>query len=114
MTHTYDDPRSCEMGGRQNSSADAGGRAGKVDRSASHSRGLPIGHGVYHGPGGRRRLGAMIVTCPACLHEHLHRAATLATAQAAVRTGSCGATYTLEVRPALPATSDTTSEAMAA
>jgi hypothetical protein len=57
-----------------------------------------IAVGEYHPPVGRRRLGAVIVRrCPACRHLHQHKAIVVATADGSMRTGSCGAVYTLRV-----------------
>lgn len=70
--------------------------------TASHTR---VAWGEFHPPTGRRHLGVVLVRgCPACGSSlHLHRASTADSADGTFRTGSCGATYLLRVRPALRA-----------
>jgi hypothetical protein len=69
-------------------------RAGQGQPSAD--RGPLVASGTYYPPAGRRRLGVIVVrTCPACLHLHLHRAS--GPTASVVRTGSCGAEYSISV-----------------
>lgn len=62
-----------------------------------HSRGH-VAAGAFYPPAGRRTLGVVVVRCcPKCRQMHLHRAETVGSAHMAERTGSCGATYLLNV-----------------
>lgn len=72
------------------------------DRNGAHRQGrdLPVAVGEFFGPVGRRQLGAILVRhCPGCGHAHLHRGARVATVDGEVRTGSCGAEYTVRCLP---------------
>lgn len=82
------------------------GAAIQSDRAGrgQHSRGL-VASGAFYPPAGRRTLGVVIVrACPSATFRqmHLHRAETAGSAHMAERTGSCGATYLLNVHHALP------------
>ena len=62
------------------------------------STGPVVAAATVYGPAGRRRTLAVVVErCPHCAAMHLHRAEHFEALVDALRTGSCGGAYRLQI-----------------
>ena len=67
--------------------------------------------GVFYPPTGRRHLGVVVVrTCPSCRELHLHRAESRGAIDGAMRSGSCGSLYAVQLVDVLGVSHDRTDE----